>query len=123
MTSAAAVAACLLLAGLVVFQVLLVCGLPLGRFAWGGQQDVLPSRLRVGSAVASVVYVVVGWVLVARAAQGAGGILGVVTWVVAGFFLLGTAGNLVSRSLPERLVMTPVAFALCALTVVVAIQD
>jgi hypothetical protein len=123
MTSAAAVAACLLLAGLVVFQVLLVCGLPLGRFAWGGQQDVLPSRLRVGSAVASVVYVVVGWVLVARTAQGAGGILGVVTWVVAGFFLLGTAGNLVSRSLPERLVMTPVAFALCALTVVVAIQD
>jgi hypothetical protein len=123
MTSAAAVAACLLLAGLVVFQVLLVCGLPLGRFAWGGQQDVLPSRLRVGSAVASVVYVVVGWVLVARAAQGAGGILGVVTWVVAGFFLLGTAGNLVSRSLPERLVMTPVAFALCALSVVVAIQD
>jgi hypothetical protein len=123
MTSAAAVAACLLLAGLVVFQVLLVCGLPLGRFAWGGQQDVLPSRLRVGSAVASVVYVVVGWVLVARAAQGAGGVLGVVTWVVAGFFLLGTAGNLVSRSLPERLVMTPVAFALCALTVVVAIQD
>ena len=123
MTSAAAVAACLLLAGLVVFQVLLVCGVPLGRFAWGGQQDVLPSRLRVGSAVASVVYVVVGWVLVARAAQGAGGILGVVTWVVAGFFLLGTAGNLVSRSLPERLVMTPVAFALCALTVVVAIQD
>jgi hypothetical protein len=122
MTSAAAVAACLLLAGLVVFQVLLVCGLPLGRFAWGGQQDVLPSRLRVGSAVASVVYVVVGWVLVARAAQGAGGVLGVVTWVVAGFFLLGTAGNLVSRSLPERLVMTPVAFALCALTVVVAIQ-
>jgi hypothetical protein len=122
MTSAAAVAACLLLAGLVVFQVLLVCGLPLGRFAWGGQQDVLPSRLRVGSAVASVVYVVVGWVLVARTAQGAGGILGVVTWVVAGFFLLGTAGNLVSRSLPERLVMTPVAFALCALTVVVAIQ-
>ena len=123
MTTAAAVAACLLLAGLVVFQVLLVCGVPLGRFAWGGQQDVLPSRLRVGSAVAIVVYVVVGWVLVARAAQGAGGILGVVTWVVAGFFLLGTAGNLVSRSLPERLVMTPVAFALCALTVVVAIQD
>ena len=123
MTTAAAVAACLLLAGLVVFQVLLVCGVPLGRFAWGGQQDVLPSRLRVGSAVASVVYVVVGWVLVARAAQGAGGILGVVTWLVAGFFLLGTAGNLVSRSLPERLVMTPVAFALCALTVVVAIQD
>jgi hypothetical protein len=123
MTSAAAVAACLLLAGLVVFQVLLVCGLPLGRFAWGGQQDVLPSRLRVGSAVASAIYLVVGWVLVARAAQGAGGILGVVTWVVAGFFLLGTAGNLVSRSLPERLVMTPVAFALCALTVVVAIQD
>ena len=122
MTSVAAVAACLLLLGLAVFQALLVCGVPLGRFAWGGQHDVPPTRLRVGSAVSIVVYVVIGWVVLTRAAQGAGGILGVATRVIAGFLVLGTAGNLASRSRSERLVMTPVALVLCALVVVVAIQ-
>lgn len=124
MTSSAAIAACVLLGALAVFQALLVCGLPLGRFAWGGQHEVLPTRLRVGSLVSMVIYVLIGWVIVTRAAQDSGGhgILGVATWVVAGFFLLGAAGNLASRSRPERFVMTPVAVLLCALTVVVAVQ-
>ncbi|WP_460968271.1 hypothetical protein [Pedococcus soli] len=122
MTSSAAVAACVLLGALAVFQALLACGLPLGRFAWGGQQDVLATRLRVGSLASLVIYVVIGWVLLARAGQDGGGhgILAVVTWVIAGFFLLGAVGNLVSRSRSERFVMTPVAVLLCALTVVVA---
>ena len=42
------------------------------------------------------------------------------TWVIAGYFLLGAAGDLASRSRSERLVMTPVAVALCSLTVTVA---
>lgn len=122
-TSSAAVAACVLLGALAVFQALLVCGLPLGRFAWGGQHEVLPTRLRVGSLAAMVIYVLIGWVVLARAGQGGGGhgILGVATWVIAGFFLLGAAGNMASRSRSERLVMTPVALVLCALTVVVAV--
>ena len=109
-----------------MFQALLVCGLPLGRFAWGGQHVVLPFRLRVGSLVSLVIYVLIGWVLLARAGQDDGedhGILGVATWVIAGFFLLGVVANLASRSRTERLVMTPVALVLCALTVVVAVQD
>ena len=108
-----------------MFQALLVCGLPLGRFAWGGQHEVLPTRLRVGSLVSLVIYVLIGWVLLTRAGRDSGGhgIVGVATWVIAGFFLLGAAGNLASRSRPERFVMTPVAALLCALTVVVALQD
>ena len=102
---------------------LLACGLPLGRFAWGGRHDVLPLRHRVGSLLSVVVYVVVGWVVVARAAQGDGhGFLGVAAWVVAALFLLGAAGNGASRSRSERLVMTPVALVLGALTVAVAVQ-
>jgi hypothetical protein len=123
-TSSPAVAACVLLGALAVFQVLLVCGLPLGRFAWGGQHEVLPTRLRVGSLLSVVIYVVIGWVILARAGQhGEGhGVLRVAVWVIAGFFLLGAAGNLASRSRPELFVMTPVAVLLCALTVVVALQ-
>ena len=40
----AAVVALALLAALAVFQGLLVAGLPLGRFAWGGQHEVLPAE-------------------------------------------------------------------------------
>ena len=124
MTSAAATAVCLLLGALGVFQALLVWGAPLGRFAWGGQHGVLPRRLRVGSLVTIIVYVLIGWVVLARAGQRSGGpsMWAVATWVIAGFFLLGAAGNLASKSRPERLVMTPVALALCGLTVVVALQ-
>jgi hypothetical protein len=115
-------AACVLLGALAVFQTLLVCGVPLGRLPGGGQHEVLPTRLRVGSLVSLVIYVLFGWVL-AGAEQDSGrhGTLGVATWVIAGFFLLGAAGNLASRSRPERLVMTPIAVVLCGLTVLVAV--
>lgn len=122
MTAAAAIAACMLLGALGVFQALLVCRFPLGRFAWGGLHEVLPVRLRVGSLAAIGVYVVIGWVVLARAGLlgGGHGVVRVLAWVIAGFFLLGAAGNLASRSRPERLVMTPIAVVLCALTVTVA---
>ena len=42
----AAIAACILMAALAVFQAALIAGAPLGRFAWGGQHDVLPAKLR-----------------------------------------------------------------------------
>ena len=73
MTAAAAIAACVLLGALAVFQALLACRLPLGRFAWGGQHEVLPTRLRVGSVAAIAVYVVIGWVVLARAGLLGGG--------------------------------------------------
>ena len=124
MTTAAAIATCVLLGALAVFQALLACRAPLGRFAWGGQHEVLPTRLRVGSLAAIVAYVVIGWVVLARSGQvGDGhGVLRVATWVIAGYFLLGAAGNLASRSRSERVVMAPVSVVLCALTVVVAAQ-
>jgi hypothetical protein len=38
---------CLLLAGLAIFQTLLIAGLPFGRLAFGGQNRVLPTKLRL----------------------------------------------------------------------------
>src|SRR4051812_37726114 len=122
-TTTAAMGACVLLGALGLFQALLACGAPFGRFAWGGQHEVLPTRLRLSSLVTIVVYVLIGVVL-ARTGQRSGdhGIWAAATWVIAGLFLLGAAGNLASKSRSERLVMTPVALALCGLTVVVALQ-
>lgn len=120
----AAVVSLLLLAALAVFQGLLAAGLPLGRFAWGGQQEVLPARLRIGSAVSIVLYAVFA-LLILQAAGGADvlpdGVAAVGIRVLAGFFVLGIAMNAASRSRQERLVMTPVVAVLAACCVALAV--
>jgi len=113
------------LGALAVFQVLLVAGAPLGRYAWGGQHVVLPNRLRAGSVVSVALYAVFALVLL----QAAGavdllpaGLADVAIWVLAGYFALGVVMNAVSRSRPERLVMTPVALVLTGLCAVLALH-
>jgi hypothetical protein len=122
MTEIAAIAACVVLAALAVFQGVLIAGVPIGRFAWGGQHDVLPSRFRVGSAVSIVLYLVFALVILERAgiltmfgtafAQVAG-------WVLFGYFVLGVVMNGISRSRPERNLMTPVSLLLAVLVLLV----
>ena len=121
----AAVVSLVLLAALAVFQGLLAAGLPLGRFAWGGQNDVLPAGLRIGSVVSIVLYAVFA-VLILQAAGALDllpdGVAAVAIWVLAGFFVLGIVMNAVSRSRPERLVMTPVVGVLAAACLVLAVH-
>ncbi len=123
---AAAIAACVILAALAVFQAALITGQPLGRFAWGGQHDVLPKNLRIGSAVSILLYAVFGYVALGKAglADPLGGVpfTSVAMWVLTAYFALGVVMNAISRSKPERLVMAPVAFVLAALFLVVAIN-
>lgn len=122
--SIAAVSACVLLAALAVFQLALIAGAPIGRFAWGGQNQVLPPRLRVGSVVSIVLYAVFAMIVLDRAA-----VIDVVpdpfsqvgTWIITAYLALGVIMNAISRSKAERYTMTPVALVLAALFLVVAI--
>lgn len=67
MTTFAALAACAILAGLAIFQILLAAGAPFGRYAWGGQHErVLPTRLRIASLSSVLIYVLVALVLLRR---------------------------------------------------------
>lgn len=122
---AAAVLVCCVLGALCVFQVALAAGAPLGRFAWGGRHEVLPRGLRFASLSSLAVYVLIGAVVLARAdlvSVGlADGTVRTGAWVVTGYFLVGIGVNLASRSRPERLLMSPVAAALCLLCAVVAL--
>ncbi|MGY2081756.1 hypothetical protein [Modestobacter sp. SYSU DS0657] len=114
-----------LLAGLAVFQSALIAGAPLGRFAWGGQHVVLPRGLRIGSAVAIVLYGVIAlFVLQAAGALSVvpRAVSDVVIWVLTGYFVLGVLMNAASRSRPERLVMTPVALALAVVCLLLALR-
>lgn len=114
----------LVLGCLALFQVALAAGAPWGRLAWGGQHVVLPPALRVGSAVSVLLYAAIALVVLA-AADGAGPLPGGVgevgIWVLVGYFTLGVGMNAISRSRPERLVMTPVAAVLAGVCLVLAL--
>lgn len=120
----AAIAATVVLGLLAVFQVALAAGAPLGRFAWGGQHDVLPRRLRIGSAVSVLLYALFALVLLDRADvvdTMLDGVSRVGAWVLAAYFLIGVLMNAISRSRPERFTMAPVSAVLCLASTVVAL--
>ncbi|MEC5192812.1 MULTISPECIES: hypothetical protein [unclassified Arthrobacter] len=117
---------CAVLGILAVFQLLLITGLPLGRFAWGGQNSVLPARLRVGSAVSIVVYAAFALVALERA-----GLISILPsssftvaamWVIAAYLLLSVLPNLASKSSHERRVMVPVSLVLAGLAFLIAVR-
>ncbi|WP_242633477.1 hypothetical protein [Arthrobacter sp. S39] len=122
----AAIAASALLAALAVFQAALIAGAPLGRFAWGGQHDVLPAKLRIGSATSIALYVLIAYVALAKAGVApplvSEGFTDVACWVLTGYFALGIVLNGISRSKPERLVMTPTVAVLTALYLVLSLN-
>jgi hypothetical protein len=125
MSVTAAIILCVLLAGLAVFQATLVAGAPLGRFAWGGQHERLPTGLRIGSAIAIVIYAGIGTVMLQKAGIAAllpsGDWPGIAAWVVVAYLALGVPLNAISRSRPEQLVMTPLVALLLALALVVTL--
>lgn len=114
-----AILATLILLGLGVFQLLLILGKPLGEYAWGGQNKVLPTKLRAASATSILLYVIFAWIILAWS--------GVVTtnasrawlytgmWILTIYFATGVLLNLASRSKKERKVMVPITISLTAL--------
>lgn len=117
---AAAILAVALIVVVALFQVGLALGAPWGAAAWGGQHPGrLPARLRIASAAAAVVLV-----LIARVVAAAAGLVATsplpeswvepATWIVTGYFGVGTIVNLISRSPVERF-WAPVALvtAIC----------
>ena len=121
----AAIALVVILSLLAVFQLALALGAPLGHFAWGGQHRVLPGRLRIGSLVSIVIYAITAVLALDRV-----GLIDVVhdvvstvgMWVVFAYFVIGIPLNAISRSKPERYVMTPVVTVLAVLSLLVALS-
>lgn len=124
MITLAALVVIVLLAGLTVFQIALIAGAPIARFAWGGQHDVLPARLRVGSATSIVLYVLFAIVVLDRAGFVSvlpSAVAEIGTWVLVAYFTLGIVLNGISRSRPERFTMTPICALLAVGCLLVAI--
>ncbi|MDJ1113126.1 hypothetical protein [Microbacterium dauci] len=119
-----ALALTVILALLAVFQIALALGAPLGRFAWGGQHRVLPTGLRIGSAVSVIIYALIAtiaWDRVGAIDVFPDGVAAVAAWVVFAYFVLGIVMNAISRSVPERVVMVPVTLVLAVLSFLIAV--
>ena len=126
LATAAAALFCVLMAALTVFQAALIIGAPLGEFAWGGQDRVLPVRKRLGSVVSIGLYLVFLVVVVQRAGLAEvipwPAVVDVAIWVLVAYFVLGIGLNSISKSKPERWTMAPLCAVLAALTLIVALS-
>lgn len=108
---------------LAIFQAALALGAPLGHFAWGGQHRVLPTRLRIGSAVSILIYAlidIIAWDRVGAIELFPAPFSEIAMWVVFAYFALGIVMNAISRSKPERYTMVPVCVVLAVLSFLIA---
>ena len=104
-----------LLVALAVMQVLLILGVPIGHYAWGGKHRILPPRQRIAAGVAIVLYAGFAALLLSRAGILSGGSsapIVVGTWVLFGYAVFSLLPNLASKSSKERAVQVPVSIAL-----------
>ena len=121
----ASIIAAVLLIIMAFLEVLLIIGLPLGEFTMGGQHKVLPPMLRLAAASSIVTQLFAAAIVF----QGGGfmkmwfsqKVTMIICFCFAGFFVINTFMNLISKSKKEKYVMTPLAaveavcFALTAL--------
>jgi hypothetical protein len=126
MISILALTATATLIGLVVFQLALIAGAPLGKYAWGGTYTKLPTKLRIASSTSLALYGVFAAFILSKA-----GILPVIIntdvlnagmWIFTVYFFLGIFLNGISRSTHERNLMTPIAAVLAVLFLLVALS-
>ncbi|MBG6215153.1 MAG: hypothetical protein LH475_00300 [Cryobacterium sp.] len=114
-----------LLGALAVLQLLLLVGMPLGRLAWGGQQDRLTPRLRVAAGFSILIYVVFAATALARAQVITTPIPNpinvIAMWIITGYLILSVLPNLASKSPHERRLMTFVSAVLAILALAIAL--
>ncbi len=111
--------------GMSLFQLFLSLGAPFGKFAWGGRYPLkLPFHLRVGSAITTIIYIMgIMAVFVSTKIIHSEYLYtpaGIVVSILSLLFLLSALGNSLSRSIPERKTMTPIALVLSALCFIIA---
>jgi len=113
------------LGALAVLQVLLILGMPLGRFAWGGQHDRLPLRLRAAACLSVLIYVIFAGVALAHAhlitTPVPSLIIVIAMWVITAYLFLSVLPNLASKSVHEKRLMTPVSAVLAILALLIAL--
>jgi hypothetical protein len=122
--SVPAVAAAAGFLAIAAFQLALALGAPLGRAAWGGTHERLPTGLRIASAFAVGVWALAALIVLGRAGFSISPLPPTFVrwgiWILVGVSVLGAILNFASSSRWERFVWGPVALVLAVLCLLVA---
>jgi len=106
-----------------IFYLALAFGAPWGEYAMGGKfPGVFPPKMRIVAVSVLPTYFFLSYVIIARAGfvTGSHPYLFPAAWAVVGLIALATIMNLMSPSLPERRIWTPIAFLLLLTSALVA---
>ena len=110
---------------LIIFNILLLFGAPLGEFTMGGKFNKLPKARHKMSFISILILLFAILILLQLGNIYVVGfsfaIAKVSAYILAGYFCLNTAMNFLSKSKKERFVMTPLAaaVAICILVTVI----
>ena len=115
-----------LIAVAILFQLALAAGLPWGSVAMGGRfPGKLPRRMRLAALVQAVILLVLGGIVLVRAGMIVPGWYSAAEsaiWFVVAFSALSVVLNVITKSKWERRIWAPVALALLASSVLVALS-
>jgi hypothetical protein len=113
-----------MLASLITFQVALAAGASLGRAAWGGTHNTLPTSLRVATTVPIAIYALGALIPLRHAGYSVGRFSPTIarrgTLVFAVVLTLSALANFASHSQWERFRMGPTALTLAVLSIILA---
>lgn len=120
----AAILALVIILSLLLFQIAVALGAPLGHFAWGGQHKVLPKTLRIGSASSIVILAVFAAFITSKASLWElipnETVVNIGLWIMFAYFVVGVLMNGISRSKPERYTMAPISGLLAVCVFIIA---
>lgn len=108
-----------------LFQFALVLGAPMGEFAFGGQDPVLPAQYRFSAAVSGLVMLAIaghyiaqlGWLSPLLDAD----LNAIVNWVLVAFFAFSALMNNLTRSQKEKRLWGGTTIAMLLASVIVAV--
>jgi len=124
-TQISAIVATVVFIGMGVFQLLLATGFPLGKAAWGGKYSKLPMKLRVASLISMGVFIFAALIVLEKTGFisifDGHNIIDYIFWGITVLFGFSAAGNLASKSILEKRIMTPIALILFLSCLVIAV--
>lgn len=120
-----AIIATILFAMMSIFQLLLALGLPLGKAAYGGKYEKLPTNLRIVSLIAIGIFVFATIIVLERAEIitifNNTLLSAIAIWILTGYSTLNVLMNAVSKSKWEKRIMTPLSLIIAVCCFIVAI--
>ncbi len=116
----------LLMIFILIFQIALILGAPLGELTMGGKYPgKLPIKMKVASFIQIIVIVLFSFFVISKSGilfESYYNLSRVGIWVVVGFFIFGSFVNLFSPSKKEKIIMTPLNIIALICSFLVAIN-